>query len=355
MLLSSFCIEDDWINTWIPSDIPLCFIRPRTEELPKHVTHVQASSKIMYVFPPMRDFGCMHVKLIVLWYPDRIRVIIPSANLIELDWTDMENIVFIQDFPKGQHISTPFDQVLCEMLSSMKVPNQVILKFKEYDFSQALGQLVYSRPVSETRGLLTLKQIVKDMKTDFTLAKIACQGSSLGRMTPSWVKSFVAHCKGKDSVNDQGVFSLIYPSLETIVNSRLGPLGGGSFFLKESFVNPYLNSILRECKSVNRGGLMHSKIILCHLPELDVTDHVYITRSSDVLGYMYCGSHNTTPSAWGFWTKNGLMMNNWELGIVVRLGRQGDKFRVPFEYPAKSYHNTVPWASNHQAIYFETT
>ncbi|KAJ7033572.1 hypothetical protein C8F04DRAFT_1104347, partial [Mycena alexandri] len=68
------------------------------------------------VAPPLyAGRGCMHVKLLLLFYKDALsgpganantgggrgwlRVVVGSANLVRADWRDVENYVFVQDIP----------------------------------------------------------------------------------------------------------------------------------------------------------------------------------------------------------------------------------------------------------------
>jgi tyrosyl-DNA phosphodiesterase-1 len=102
-------------------------------------------------------------------------------------------------------------------------------------------------------------------------------------------------------------------------------------------------SIIRNTKSIT-NGLMHSKIIICTNEEKDSEIDIYAKDVFD--GYIYCGSHNTTQSAWGTWTvkePRKLKITNWELGIVFPFS-WGPGFQIPFEYPAPCYQSgDEPW------------
>lgn len=48
-------------------------------------------------FPPMEaQVNCMHSKLMLLFHQDRLRIVVPSANLVPYDWGEsggvMENV-----------------------------------------------------------------------------------------------------------------------------------------------------------------------------------------------------------------------------------------------------------------------
>lgn len=51
---------------------------------------------VRLIFPPMGSFvRCMHSKLMLLFYKEFLRVVVPSANLVPHDWGEtgtMENV-----------------------------------------------------------------------------------------------------------------------------------------------------------------------------------------------------------------------------------------------------------------------
>jgi hypothetical protein len=62
---------------------------------------VENLGKINLVFPPKwgaMKYGVFHSKLILYEFDDRLRVIVPSANLYELDWEMLSQVIWFQDF-----------------------------------------------------------------------------------------------------------------------------------------------------------------------------------------------------------------------------------------------------------------
>lgn len=52
-------------------------------------------SNMRFCFPPMHGVGSMHSKLQLLKYADRLRIVIPTGNLVPYDWGEtgvMENV-----------------------------------------------------------------------------------------------------------------------------------------------------------------------------------------------------------------------------------------------------------------------
>lgn len=143
---------------------------------------------------------------------------------------------------------------------------------------------------------------------------------------------------GEDSVE----FKVIFPTMNTVTRSSVGPEGFGTLFCKrkdfESLRTESLkqsscpSEIFHNCTTV--GGdkckyAMHSKIMTVSSP-----DPIYI----------YCGSHNFTASAWGKTTKLGamLMINNFEVGVLIPAPKWTCGY--PYLRPAKKYSEIdYPW------------
>ena len=105
----------------------------------------QVHSHRIIIQPPLKDerFGVFHPKLMLLFYDTSVRVVIGSANMERYDYEDLENVVFIQDFPK---MTSPVKSVselpafardICELLDHMQVPASVKSELLSFDFSKA--------------------------------------------------------------------------------------------------------------------------------------------------------------------------------------------------------------------------
>lgn len=54
-----------------------------------------APPNVRFCFPPMNGPGAMHSKLQLLKYPDQLRIVVPTGNLVPYDWGEtgvMENV-----------------------------------------------------------------------------------------------------------------------------------------------------------------------------------------------------------------------------------------------------------------------
>ena len=150
-IFAAFCLDDDWLLNHLPSQVPFVFAtaKPKRLNLPDDILRVNET--LSFVFPPLSSsWGCMHIKLMIMFYEAHVRVVVPSANLVDYDWTSIENIVFYQDFPllqkgKAQNHSAFLDDLLY-LARDMGIPLLYYQDLSNYDFSAALGSLIISKP-----------------------------------------------------------------------------------------------------------------------------------------------------------------------------------------------------------------
>lgn len=197
IVLSSFQTDVEWILSQV---VPSCIARlvfvmnspPSPEQQPDQARVgpflLTQKGRLLFVFPKLRNsgYGCMHVKLyrfshyrMLLVHDDLLRLVISSANLVAYDWNILENIVYIQDFPKLSNPCTipgRFQVDLCKVLESLRVPESIIRILGNYDFSLANGHLIFSRPgvfkkdaepeSYSSTGLLSLYRAVSQFMPD---------------------------------------------------------------------------------------------------------------------------------------------------------------------------------------------
>ncbi|KAJ1924348.1 hypothetical protein IWQ60_005261 [Tieghemiomyces parasiticus] len=380
-VLTSFVVDRPWLLSKLPADIPICLVKNWSAnhgELPGAVKVIPNTMLIHPKMPSFPRYACFHAKLMLLYFPDFLRVAVCSGNLIAYDWDVMENTVFCQDFPKldaeagNDRLADPkgFAHTLERFLGDCDVPLQVRATLRAYDFSNAKGYLIPSVPGSypldrtPSYGQVRLRDVVRDHyhrahdPTDRTepmldprQVHLEYQLSSLGQIGASWLPKFLKSACGQaadykpvppaERERMQDHFSIIYPSFETVQQSIFGPAGGGSLFCSES---AYRNlgdyqRCLADCISHRPGRLMHSKLLLARLHDPASGDSAVDLPSP---AWFYTGSHNLSPSAWGtFCQRRGasstksraatseekgrdteaanrtqLQLNNYELGIV---------------------------------------
>ncbi|KAM0247674.1 hypothetical protein ACHAP5_003921 [Fusarium lateritium] len=95
-LLSSYQWDDEWLMSKLDlRKTKLLLLAFADNEAQKSEMRSNAPPGIKFVFPAMNGPGAMHSKLQLLKYPDYLRVVVPTANLVPYDWGEtgvMENV-----------------------------------------------------------------------------------------------------------------------------------------------------------------------------------------------------------------------------------------------------------------------
>ncbi|KAI8082631.1 tyrosyl-DNA phosphodiesterase-domain-containing protein [Gilbertella persicaria] len=358
-LVTAFVVSMDFINDSFPTDVNICIVthgRPATRK--------QVHSHRIIIQPPLKDdkYGVFHPKLMLLFHATSLRVVIGSANLERYDYEELENVVFIQDFPK---VDSPFESTsklprfardICDLLDQMQVPVSVKEELLNYNFDKAKARIVASvsgvfegeehyRKYGHTRLSDVVQEITGPITNPKSLPKIEMQTSSLGSLSVLYLnelyRSFcgiTAYDKGKQVAfgkkNELPPIDIIFPSQDTVESSKLGLPGAGTICLSESTwkKTTFPKQVMCDSISQRQGTLMHSKYIIATLPQ----------TTSNIKGWVYCGSHNATTSAWGKFTVSRdskqpkMNISNWELGVVLPL-TEGTNIPAPYLRPAPRY------------------
>lgn len=160
-VLSSF----QWDNEWIfhhadPRRIKQLWIMgAKDDELKTRIREDVAAMNLPGLkahFPPLKQ-GCMHSKLMLLFHPTHLRVVVPTANLMKVEWGEtgqraevegtwqpgvLENTVFLIDLPrredggKVEKLQTGFGRELVTFLEAQEVGRNVVDGLHKFDFSQ---------------------------------------------------------------------------------------------------------------------------------------------------------------------------------------------------------------------------
>jgi hypothetical protein len=199
IVASSFQTDVEWlVNSVIPPSVSrmiyILHSPAPSKDKPSHPRQTRGNS--MFCFPRLRGgYGCMHVKLylilldlisrLLVIHDTFLRLVICSANLVEYDWTILENVVFIQDFPKITSEACIFQTELKNVLTCLDLPENLVATLDSYDFSLARGHLVFSKPGIYNKnedagynefGLLGLKRAVSRILVDNPPARnLECQ------------------------------------------------------------------------------------------------------------------------------------------------------------------------------------
>lgn len=350
VLMTTYCMEDTFIVPIAREGVEMCIV---TEHPAMRGKVVQAADNVTYVFPSNSvSWGKFHPKLFLLKFPSKLRVVVTSANLLMYDWTKIGQVIWFQDFERGEasgsfyrELSGFIEAVLPETYS---MQGRLGIDLSQYDFSQAQVELVASIPGRHTAlhkyGQGRLRSLMKE--SGVTHSSFTVQCSSVGNLDPASLKEFATSFAN----NPEASCQLVFPTFKTVKESHYGPPGGGTSYFKEEYWNSrsFPKAILHEFHgpqdfSAIRGHLSHSKVVISHSDTIDDNTALYF------------GSHNMSAAAWGKFEKKGhqLFIGNYELGIFFppKVGSADQKrsliSRLPFKFPPERYEEgQQPWFIN---------
>ncbi|EMR10427.1 hypothetical protein PNEG_01143 [Pneumocystis murina B123] len=365
-VLSAFVIDPLWVLTKIQlfNTIIIFVHQAKSDEeevinrLYLHIPNVSA------IFPPMEGANCMHCKLQLLFYTTYLRVVIPSANLVDYDWGEtgtMENSMYIQDFPRRITVftgfSTDFERDIFHYCKIKNYPQHVLEKMKNYDFSLSKNlQFIHSIPLKAQKnsdlkdtGYVSLAKAIQQLgKRHENDIKIDIMTSSLGLLNSTFLSNMYLALKGSKVVASRNTdiqawktsMKIHFPSMNTVLSSNGGEESAGTICFQKRFWEylKFPKSILYDSTAVHVGCLMHHKIIL-------------VRNQTSTSDFFYIGSANFSSSAWGVLTrlnsKNPVILcRNWECGVILSLNDHYSCIIEAILSETSSLPNSTPWISN---------
>ncbi|GAA5826221.1 hypothetical protein JCM10212_006066, partial [Sporobolomyces blumeae] len=97
-IVSAFCLDPTWVVPQFADDVPLLLIMPRArEDNFGQVAQVSVGTKVncYRVVPEEKSpnfyAGVMHTKVMVYYHESFCRIVIPTANAVEYDWSHIDN------------------------------------------------------------------------------------------------------------------------------------------------------------------------------------------------------------------------------------------------------------------------
>ncbi|KAJ2731315.1 hypothetical protein IW152_004620 [Coemansia sp. BCRC 34962] len=343
-LLSTYVLDLDWLLRHFDSSTKLVIVKSYDPKVEQRGVYQSEGGRITLVNPEFANQGypMMHSKIMLLFYDDYMRFVVSSANLFDIDWTVLQNIVFIQDMPyTSVAVSGGFTEELAGSLRDISVPEAVVEQLKFVDFSRVKIHIVTSVPTAVGRGqfhmdsygLDRLSKVAKMMRNpelneseayDMTLF---CYGSSMGRLTSAYLRNFYSHAMGSTPASIQNSSGLSPLDMERNVKvgfhtqaQGLSNVNGSTprqcikfkadFYSDPSFPQYALHRV--ESKVANT--LIHAKVILARS---NATENGQ--RKPGERGWIYLGSHNFTPGAWGYvrTPDKRCHVNNYEYGVIL--------------------------------------
>lgn len=91
-LLINYSPYPPWLCAFFHGQLPVTFVG---RYAPTHIVRGQqkAFGKWTHIQPPSPGHtGAQHIKMLALYYPDRLRLCILTGNMAPVDWLDVENV-----------------------------------------------------------------------------------------------------------------------------------------------------------------------------------------------------------------------------------------------------------------------
>ncbi|KAJ8309162.1 hypothetical protein KUTeg_014036 [Tegillarca granosa] len=284
-------------------------------------------------------YGTHHTKMMLLLYDDGMRVVIHTSNLIERDWFQKTQGMWISPlFPKlkptGSKTSgdspTRFKHDLLEYIASYKAYQ--LKEWQEHvsnhDMSSARVFIIGSSPgrhIGEKKhsyGHMKLRKVLNENGPPKDQCKswpVIGQFSSIGSLGPDKQKwlcaeflQSLATVKGSSSIPLSSInFQLIFPTKDNVRTSLEGYSAGASipYSIHVAKKQQYLHTFFHHWKSNFRGrnrAMPHIKTYGRPSP------------SSKEMAWFLVTSANLSKAAWGGLEKNGsqLMIRSYEIGVL---------------------------------------
>ncbi|CAM1510314.1 Fc.00g006490.m01.CDS01 [Cosmosporella sp. VM-42] len=380
-VISSFQWDEEWmLSKFDMSKTKLLLAAFAADEAQKAEMRSNVPPGIRFCFPPMNGPGSMHSKLQLLKYPEYIRIVIPTGNLVPYDWGEtgvMENVVFLIDLPRlskpSEHPPTKFSTELGRFLRAMDVDETMVSSLANYDFSEThhLG-FVYTIPGGHTGdalkrigycGLGASVASLGQATSDPIEVDLVC--ASLGSINYDLVNAVYNACQGDDGMREyngrttrskkvdrsaasltlKDRFRVYFPTENTVSKSRGGKLAAGTICVQAKWWRSptFPTELFRDCVNNRDGLLMHSKIIFVRKSRTRQTDAAGQTR-----GWAYVGSANLSESAWGRLVKDRvtgrpkMSCRNWECGVVVQVPKAEGAMEEAATNTMDMFDGTIP-------------
>ncbi|XP_043688917.1 tyrosyl-DNA phosphodiesterase 1 isoform X2 [Telopea speciosissima] len=337
-ILSNYMVDIDWLISACPAirKIPhVLIIHGEGDGTLDHLK-VKPANWILHKPPLPISYGTHHSKAMLLVYPRGVRIIVHTANLINVDWNNKSQGLWMQDFPwkdqKDVKKGHEFENDLIDYLSVLKWPefsvnlpdigNATINSsfFKKFDYSSAAVRLIASvpgyhmGPKLKKWGHMKLRTVLQESYFDkeFQKSPLVYQFSSLGSLDEKWMAELASSMSAgfSDDKTPLGLGQplIIWPSVEDVRCSLEGYAAG--------------NAIPSPQKNVEKDFLKKywAKWKATHTGRSRAMPHIktYTRYSGQKIAWFLLTSANLSKAAWGALQKNNsqLMIRSYELGVL---------------------------------------
>ncbi|XP_051833376.1 tyrosyl-DNA phosphodiesterase 1 isoform X2 [Antechinus flavipes] len=348
-LLSSaqfnYCFEVDWLVRQYPLEFrkkPILLVHGDKREAKARLQEKAKPYENISLCQAKLDiaFGTHHTKMMLLLYEEGLRVVIHTSNLIQADWHQKTQGIWLSPLyprlPCGTtstygESSTNFKSDLISYLMAYNAPplKEWIDIIQKHDLSETRVYLIGSTPGRfqgkhiEDWGHFRLRKLLKEHTSLIPEQQswpIVGQFSSIGSLGADESKWLCSEFKdslvilgnhGKNQGQHNVPLHLIYPTVENVRNSLEGYPAGGSlpYSLQTAEKQLWLHSYFHKWSAETSGrtnAMPHIK--------------TYMRLSPDFakMAWFLVTSANLSKAAWGALEKNGtqLMIRSYELGVL---------------------------------------
>ncbi|PON39438.1 Tyrosyl-DNA phosphodiesterase I [Parasponia andersonii] len=338
-VLSNYMVDIDWLLAACPllAKIPqVLVVHGEGDGTLDHMKRNKPASWVLHKPPLPISFGTHHSKAMLLVYPQGVRIIIHTANLIYVDWNNKSQGLWMQDFPWKERNKPSkgcaFENDLIDYLTALKWPefslNLPTLGsftinssfFKKFDYRDAEVRLIASVPGYHTGvnlkkwGHMKLRDVLQECTFDpeFQKSPLVYQFSSLGSLDEKWMAELASSMSSGLSEDKTplgpGEPLIIWPTVEDVRCSLEGYAAG--------------NAIPSPLKNVEKAFLKKywAKWKASHTGRCRAMPHIktFARYNGQKLAWFLLTSANLSKAAWGALQRNNsqLMIRSYELGVL---------------------------------------
>ncbi|KAJ2858123.1 hypothetical protein J3B02_000522 [Coemansia erecta] len=347
-LVTTFVLDIDWLLAHFNKQTKIVIVAHYNPKVETPGVYQMDGGRVTIIRPDYSGLQrpIMHSKLMLLFYPGYVRFVASSANLFSVDWTVLQNILFIQDFPLLEQetqgvVKSRFGSELKGALRDLSVPEQVVGLMDQVDFRKAKAHIITSVPSkldnnrkhSGKYGVARLHEVCKKIKdkldpletTSWFNSTLYCYGSSMGKLTFTYLRDFYLCALGTTHMEYRR-----HKGLDTLPSVLAQNVNVG-FHTQDQGNQNRFGSVPRECIKFHSAYYFDENYASSRLHKITPSVDKTLVHAKAVLarygesgskGWMYLGSHNFTPGAWGYaslldQSVRIRFLNNFEFGIVL--------------------------------------